>query len=143
MKRIVTLFILVLTLVSCSNDEAIATGDVDYFGNWKLTKMSSAFTPAISFSSGLEWEESYDFNENGTFTKTRLRDNKSITVSGTYSITITQKEIQFELVYEKDNDIIGSCSSDPKEILYINSSKKMYSTWQNCDGPELVYEKEK
>lgn len=143
MKRIVLLFILISTLVSCSNDEALATGDVDYYGKWELTKMSSAFTPAISFSDGLEWEESYDFNIDGTFTKTRLRDNKSITVSGTYSITTTQKEIQFELVYEKDNDIIGSCSSDPKEVLYINSSKKMYSTWQNCDGPELVYEKEK
>ncbi|MBE8724605.1 hypothetical protein [Flavobacterium hungaricum] len=143
MKRIVSLFILFLTLVSCSSDEAIATGDVDFFGNWNLTKMSSAFTPAISFSDGLEWEESYDFNENGTFTKTRLRDNKSITVSGTYKVTTTQNEVQFELTYEKDNDIIGTCSKDSKEILYINSSRKLYSTWQNCDGPELVYEKEK
>lgn len=141
MKKIGILFILLLTLISCSNDEMIAVGDVDYFGKWELTKMSSAFTPAISFSDGLEWEESYDFNEDGTFTKTRLRDNKSITVSGVYAVTKTENEVQFELNYEKDNDIIGSCSSNLKEILYINTSKKLFSTWQNCDGPELVYEK--
>lgn len=143
MKKIGILLILIITLVSCSSDEAVATGDVDYFGNWELTKMSSAFTPAISFSNALEWKESYDFNENGTFTKTRLRDNKSITVSGTYVVTKTPNEIQFELTYEKDNDIIGSCSAEPKEILFINSSKKLFSTWQNCDGPELEYEKTK
>ena len=143
MKKIGILLILIIILVSCSSDEAVATGDVDYFGNWELTKMSSAFTPAISFSNALEWKESYDFNENGTFTKTRLRDNKSITVSGTYVVTKTPNEIQFELTYEKDNDIIGSCSAEPKEILFINSSKKLFSTWQNCDGPDLEYEKVK
>jgi hypothetical protein len=45
------------------------------------------------------------------------------------------------LTYSIDSDIIGSCSSELKEELNFQSENVLLSTWQQCDGPGLKYEK--
>jgi hypothetical protein len=44
--------------------------------------------------------------------------------------------------YSINSDIIGSCSSELKEELNFLSENVLLSTWQQCDGPGLKYEKE-
>ncbi|UWY27066.1 hypothetical protein N4T20_15195 [Flavobacterium sp. TR2] len=143
MKKIGLLIAVIFSLVSCSNDDNDNKPAESYHGKWILTKMGSG-NPAVNSIDVLEWEESYTFNSNNTFSKTRKKEGKTITVSGTYSVVKTADQIRFELVYTKESDIVSSCTSKTKESLYIiNSIGNLYGTWSICDGPILVYEKKK
>lgn len=139
MKKIGLLIVLFISLVSCSDNDDKPSES--YVGRWTLTRMGSN-NPAANSIDVLEWEESYIFNSNNTFSKTRKRDGKTTTISGTYSVVKTTDQIQFELSYTAESDIIASCISNVKENLYIvNSIGNLYGTWTICDGPMLVYEK--
>jgi len=139
MKKIGLLIVMLVSLISCSDNDDKPTES--YVGKWTLTRMGSN-NPAANSIDILEWEESYTFNSNNTFSKTRKKDDKTTTISGTYSVVKTNDQIQFELSYTSENDIIASCVSKVKENLYIlNSNGNLYGTWSVCNGPTLVYEK--
>ncbi|MCV2485031.1 hypothetical protein OD917_08860 [Flavobacterium sp. SH_e] len=141
MKKIGLLIVLFLSLASCSDNDDKPSES--YVGKWTLTKMGSG-NPAVNSIDVLEWEESYTFNSNNTFSKTRKKDGKTTTISGTYSVVKTADQTQFELNYTAESDIIASCTSNVKENLYIiHSIGNLYGTWSICDGPTLVYEKKK
>jgi hypothetical protein len=139
MKKIVLLIVLLISIVSCSDNDDKPSES--YVGKWTLTRMGSN-NPAANSIDVLEWEESYAFNSNNTFSKTRKKEGKATTISGTYSVIKTTDQIQFELNYTAESDIVASCFSKAKENLYIiNSTGNLYGTWSICDGPVLVYEK--
>ncbi len=141
MKKIGLLIVLFISLVSCSDNDDKPSAS--YVGQWTLTRMGSG-NPAANSIDVLLWEESYTFNSNNTFSKTRKKDGKTTTISGTYSVVKTTDQTQFELNYIAESDIIASCTSNIKENLYIiNSIGSLYGTWSICDGPMLVYEKKK
>ncbi|MNK38553.1 hypothetical protein D3C87_571440 [compost metagenome] len=143
MKKIGLLIAMFILLVSCSNDDNDNKPTESYHGKWILTAMGNS-NPAVNSIDVLEWEESYTFNSNNTFSKTRKRDGKITTISGTYSVVKTTDQTQFELNYAAESDIVASCASKTKESLYIiNSFGILYGTWSICDGPRLVYEKKK
>lgn len=143
MKKIGLLIALFISLVSCSNDDNDNKPTETYHGKWTLTRMGSG-NPAVNSVDVLEWEESYIFNSNNTFSKTRKKDGKTATITGTYSVVKTADQTQFELNYTKESDMIASCTSKIKENLYIiNNFGILYGTWSICDGPLLVYEKKK
>ncbi|MHC0445274.1 hypothetical protein ACWA1F_07675 [Flavobacterium sp. 3-218] len=143
MKKIGLLIVMLFSLLSCSNDDSGDKATESYHGKWVLTKMGSG-NPAANSIDVMEWEESYTFNSNNTFSKTRKRDGKITTIVGTYIVTKTADQTQFELNYTAQSDIIGSCTSNVKENLHIiNTIGNLYSSWSICDGPLLVYEKKK
>ncbi|MFH6936088.1 hypothetical protein [Flavobacterium sp. FlaQc-30] len=142
MKKIGLLIVLFISLVSCSNDDNDNKPTEDYLGKWKLTSMNRNKNPAANSIGVMEWEESYVFSSDGKFTKTRIRDSKTSSVSGTYSVVETLEQTQLKLMYSTKNDIIGTCTEDLIENLYIiYATGKLYSTWAACDGPLLTYDK--
>lgn len=134
---------LLISLASCSNDDENRTKEA-YHGKWNLTYMSRNKNPAANSIDIMEWQESYIFSSSGKFAKTRIKDNKKSTVFGTYSVVETSEQTQFTLVYGAQNDIIGTCTGNLTENLYIiKTIGKLYSAWGACDGPLLSYDKSK
>lgn len=130
-----------LSLISCSNEDANPPLVLDYYGKWQLTEMSGSVINSVTTGPEMDWQESYVFNTNRTFVKTRIKDNTTTTASGTFSISKTSNETHFELTYSKNSTLVGSCYGNLKEELLINNNNLLESTWQNCDGPGLVYQK--
>lgn len=89
----------------------------------------------------LEWQEFYLLNSNGTFTKSRERSGIFTEKSGTFVFKNLSDEKFLELNYKSYNSIIGSCTSEPRETLWLKSETKLQGTWANCDGPGLEYER--
>lgn len=128
-----------LSLISCSSDDA--NPSLAYYGKWQLIEMSGSIARSVTTGSEMDWQESYTFNTNGKFVKTRIKNNTTTTVSGTFSISKTSNETHLELTYSESSTLVGSCYGNLKEELFINSNNLLVSTWQNCDGPGLVYQK--
>nr|WP_294924565.1 hypothetical protein [uncultured Flavobacterium sp.] len=146
MKKTVIVFILMLSLISCSNDSDDSKSKVaiDYYGKWTLVKMSGSIPNSETTGSKMDWQESYVFNTDGTFTKIRLRDNITTKSSGTFVIQKEDDYISFSLKHSKNNEIIGNCSGgDLSEFLSINKENLLQSSWSACDGPGLFYDKMK
>jgi len=134
------LFILLIfgMFISCSNDEIIQSPD--NFEIWQLTKMTWSFEGSETFGANMEWQETYKLSENGSFTKIRLVDEEPIEKTGVYFYKIINEQNTIEFVYDEDNNIIGNCTGDLKEVLLItDNGSKLVSTWQACDGPGLEY----
>lgn len=139
MKKLSVIFILVLSLVSCARDKTAKsnTPDPNYYGNWKLIKMEGSMPNSATTGSAMEWQESYVFDTNGTFTKTR----DTITAKGNFVVITTATETSLALTYSSSSTIIGNCTGDLKESLTVNSDGLLESQWRACDGPGLVYQK--
>jgi len=140
MRNQIILTFLIGTLISCSSDKEIQREPCPE--KWQLIKMSGndANIPP-STGSDMAWQESYLLYPNGTFTKTRKRDNVTTEENGTYAIITLSDGKYLELVYKSKNDLIGNCTIEAKELLKITSEKELVGTWWACDGPGLFYEK--
>ncbi|MEO7978698.1 hypothetical protein [Flavobacterium sp.] len=145
MKKFGIVFILMLSLISCSkesnNEESKSTVVNDYYGKWTLIKMSGSFINSETTGSKMEWQENYVFNTDGTFTKTRVRNNVTTTSIGTFVITTIDDTSGFALKHKESNSIIGNCYGDLSEFLSVNEDSLLQSSWQMCDGPGLIYKK--
>jgi hypothetical protein len=142
MKKTGITFALVLILISCSNDKVKPPKSSDYYGKWTLIEVTG-FKPANIIFDKLGWQESYVFNSDATFVKTRTKDNKTTTASGKFVKTKIDNEIHFELTYTENSDIVGSCTGNSTEDLSINKEGLLVNSWLMCDGPGLIYKKSK
>jgi len=140
MKKLGIIFIVIISLISCSKEDNKTPVATDYYGKWTLIKMTT-FRTANTIFDKLEWQESYVFNTDGTFVKTRIENNKTTTASGTFKITKTEKETLLGLTYKESSPIIGTCFGNLSESLSVNKEGLLVSFWQACDGPGLVYQK--
>ncbi|MBZ4035212.1 hypothetical protein K6T82_10565 [Flavobacterium sp. 17A] len=141
MKKITFLVLLLIATVSCSNDDNDNNKEI-YFGKWTLTFMSRNNSPLANSIPVIEWQETYNFSSKGKFAKTRTKDGKTKTVVGTYSVNKVEDRIELKLKYTAQNDIIGTCSSDLTENLFIlNNTGTLYNGWSLCKGPQIAYEK--
>ncbi len=152
MKKLILLLALLTTIYSCTKETDDLADTIEYTGKWELVKITSSWEGSESTGSDMEWQETYDINEDKTFTKTRTRGDSTIIVSGTYTYTeeglLDESESDFviyiEFTHNTDNDIIGTCySRSTTESLYFTSNNKLISTWNACDGPGLEYVKSK
>ncbi|MGE6352903.1 hypothetical protein ACQKCJ_03380 [Flavobacterium sp. NPDC079362] len=142
MKKIGIAVILMLIFISCSNEKAKSPMVSDYHGKWELIEVTG-FRPANIIFDKLGWQESYVFNTDETFIKTRTKDNKTTTATGKFAVKKLDNETHFELTYEENNDIIGTCTGNLIEDLSINKEGLLVNSWQMCDGPGLIYKKSK
>lgn len=141
MKNIVILFISLFVFSSCSKDNEDSSTTTDYYGEWILVKMSGSMQNSETTGSAMAWQETYLFNPNGTFRKTRVQNSVTTMASGAYTTQKISGTMYLKLNYTKNNDIIGSCNGSLTEELYFSSNNTLSSTWRNCDGPGLDYQK--
>lgn len=127
-------------LFSCNNNDDNDTEN-ELVGNWKLIQMTGSIPNSETSGAEMEWQETYVLNANGTFLKSRDRDGIRTEVSGTYNFINNSNEPLIELNFDTESEIIGSCTSNMKETMNLQSETIFLSSWEACDGPGLKYEK--
>ncbi len=139
-----------LALNSCSEenvnrtDSSFKLSDQETTTVWKLVMMSGSVAgipPATG--NDMEWQEKYILNPDKTFIKSRTIKSNSFEENGTYTKLTLSDGTYLEFSYPSENDLIGNCTSDTKELLKLEENDtKLVGTWWACDGPGLFYEKE-
>ena len=139
-----------MLLSSCSKESE----DLDfqeYEGKWELVKMHGNIPDSETTGDDMEWQEIYVLNRDGTFLKTRVRNNITIASAGTYTVldsspeemTGITAEAYIILNHNSESGIIATCeSSSHREYLYFATREVMISTYAQCDGPGLEYRKQ-
>ncbi len=140
MKKRILFLMLIVVLFSCNKNDDINT-ETELFGNWKLIEMTGNIPNSTTTGSEMEWQENYLLKSDGTFQKSRNRNGVITEVSGTYNLINSSNELFLELIFNSESEIIGSCNLDLKEEMFFQSKNTLSSTWENCDGPGLKYEK--
>jgi hypothetical protein len=151
MKFAILISLLFPLLLSCSTETGKVESPLSVTGEWVLVEMAGSLVGSTTSGEEMHWQEKYLLNPDGTFIKTRDTGEEVIKTKGTYITDDTttdvqndpQLELAVEFIYEEGNEIIGTCMpSSLKEYLFIYKDNKMRSTWNACDGPSLIYEKE-
>lgn len=152
MKNLILMTVIVGSLISCSFDRTIDLESLEeiseptqYIHNkWALIAMSGnlANVPPTT-GSEMAWQEYYLLNADSTFTKSRNQNDLITEASGTYAFVVLSDGDYLELNYQIDNNLIGNCTAEAKEYLFLHSEHTLVGTWSACDGPGLVYEKVK
>ena len=145
MKNFIILIVSIFAFTSCSNDDDEITHS-HFIGEWNLVRTTGQFEGSESTGAEMEWQESYTLRADGTFTKTRLRDNETSVTGGTYTVHNDGDWhpgiAHISMVYEAPNNLIATCYSDKlQEELYFETDELMVSTWKQCDGLGLEYAK--
>ncbi|WP_026302451.1 hypothetical protein [Psychroflexus tropicus] len=130
-------------LGSCSSDDSKSDFEPDLVGSWKLIQMSGSVPNSETSGAEMEWQETYRFESDGNFQKSRFREGETIEASGTYRWSDTDEERFLILEYDNESEIIGSCTQNASETISFRSESVFISTWLACDGPGLTYEKMK
>ena len=157
MKTSLLLFLLVFTLTSCNTDsDENSTEDLvvlemnDIYGEWKLVLMSGSIPNSETTDDQMEWQESYNFKSDGTFTKIRESNGSVTKAAGTFTIDEYSNtrvdeltDFYINLAFTSGKEIVSSCNSQQNiEHLFFRNNR-MVSSSNACDGPGLEYEKYK
>lgn len=89
----------------------------------------------------MEWQEYYLLQEEDRFLRVRMQSGAKVEAKGTAHFEQKSDGIYLVLEYEENNALIGNCTGDLKEELFLESDNKLVGTWQACDGPGLEYRK--
>jgi len=139
MKKKILFLMIIGILCSCSKNEINLENQI--IGNWKLIQMTGTIPNSETTGTEMDWQETYLLNTDGTFQKSRNRDGVITEISGTYKLINNSTESLLELNFNSESEIIGSCTSNTKETMNIQSETIFLSSWNACDGPGLRYEK--
>lgn len=146
MKTAILVCTILLASVSCSK-KTEATDPIDLVtGNfpqkWVLVKMTGNTANSETTGQDMEWQENYLLRADGSFTKTRITGDETITAEGTYEQKTEGGEEKLIFIFNEDSPIIGTCTGDNKETFSLNSEDQLQSSWFACDGPGLFYERQ-
>jgi len=147
MKNLILILAFVISLCSCSKETDDVISNLEIAGKWELVKMTGNDAGTETTGSDMYWQETYVINEDETFTKTRVREDSTVTVLGTYilsdarGLALPESAIIFLVLnYNSKNIIIESCHSNLTiEHLYFNTDNRLISLVDQCDGPGLEY----
>lgn len=109
----------------------------------KLVKMSGGMLPSVKMGDEMSWQETYTFENQGSFVKSRTikESGATETLSGTYQLLTVDKQRLLLLIYKNDHALLANCSIEPTELLMIVSDSTVINDrWVPCDGPELEYQ---
>ncbi|WP_316632769.1 hypothetical protein [uncultured Flavobacterium sp.] len=124
-------------LVSCSsNDSENKAVVADYYGKW------TNVIEAKDINNLYVWRESYEFNKDNTFKKTRIDHDVTTTASGRFETSTSERGISFKLTYTSDSNLILNCSNSLIENLTIIKTGYLDNDGRMCDA-ESTYEKTK
>ncbi len=144
-KPLLLFLFTVLVLSSCEKEEP--TPEVQVEGEWGLVRSEGGFEGSVQEGEDLDWNESYAFDSDNSFSKVREDDGEVFQASGTYSVTeadiASSANVKYylELTFETGDDIVGDCYGDGRENLVITHGGQLRNTWGECDGPILYYDK--
>ena len=139
MKKRILFLIIIGVLFSCNKNDDNA--ETELFGYWRLIQMIGSKQNSETTGSEMEWQETYLLKTDKTFQKSRDRVGVITEVSGTYNVINSSDGRFLEFIFDDESDIVGSCYSNLKEEMFFQAENTFSSTWQNCDGPGLIYEK--
>ncbi|MEK6478109.1 hypothetical protein WJR50_11260 [Catalinimonas sp. 4WD22] len=149
MKYLLLTLIITLGLNACSLENGVDmesapeesdTGEVEQ--KWKLVQMSGSIANVPpTTGSDMPWQEYYVLYTDSTFLKSRTVGGVEEQAGGTYAFVVLEDGEYLELSYASDNELIGNCSQEAKEFLYLENEDKLIGTWWACDGPGLVYQR--
>lgn len=134
MKRIGLLIVLMISLISCSKDDA--SPNSGYYGKW-----TEVPNPAANYIAG--YEIYYVFNKNKNFVKTVPSTNGYKNFSGQYEIIKNETGTSFVLTYSSANESISNCTSGALiENFKLNDVNDLVDQASAC-GRYGVYRKAK
>ncbi|UZO81052.1 hypothetical protein NBT05_00915 [Aquimarina sp. ERC-38] len=145
MKVFIVLFQMLLIIGACSEKTEEEAQNFDLKAEqqeWSLFKMTGNTPNSETTGNQMSWQEIYEINNNGSFTKIRNRDGNITEASGTYEIKEENEGRALLLMYDQKNPIIGNCTGDTTEYLSIYKDI-LQSSWFACDGPGLFYKRTK
>ncbi len=90
MKKFLILAVFIFVITSCDSDDDNPP-ETNYRGEWELVKTTSPIGGEAKTGAEMEWQESYALKADSTFTKTRVRDNKTSVAQGTFTINEISK----------------------------------------------------
>ncbi|WKN41104.1 hypothetical protein [Tunicatimonas pelagia] len=143
------IFSLLLLFTACSTQEdadleasAQESDSEQEVQKWQLVEMSGniANVPPTT-GDNMSWQEFYLLQSDNTFKKVREQYGETKEASGTYEYVTLSDGEYLELTYSSENNLIGNCSGETNELLFVESENTLIGTWRACDGPGLVYEK--
>lgn len=138
---IIVAFLIIFSSCTKDTEETTALTTAGHLEKWTLVMMSGSIPNSETTGAAMEWQEYYLFNNEGTFTKSRIRNKIETKATGTYTTINNQYGKYLELTYSNDNELIGTCTGDLKETLFFKANNTLSSTWSACDGPGLEYQK--
>lgn len=107
---------------------------------WILFKMTGNTPNSETTGSDMYWQEVYKINKDGSFIKIRNQEGTVTKAKGKYRLVEENNEKALSLTFNQPSPIIGNCTGDQTEYLYLND-KILRSTWMACDGPGLYYKR--
>ena len=146
MRKLLTI-LFIAPFLSCSieTDEPVVPNIV---GEWVLVQTWGQFRGSEQTGAEMPFQETYQFNEDGSFVKTRVRDGEELEARGTYHLPETGWTVHGEAIiafieveHESENPLLANCTSTLTEHLYLTTSGKLKSTHEACDGLGVLYEK--
>ncbi|WP_375436394.1 hypothetical protein [uncultured Hymenobacter sp.] len=144
MKNARLLFLFLAPLVSCQKEDLVEAPATPYPQAWQLVKLTGQIPNYIKTGADLPWQETYVFQADSTFTKTRQQGQQIAEARGTFSVRNFSDGQYTILTYAAANSLIGSCTTQAlQETLVFRANDTLVSTWQACDGPGLEYKKVK
>ena len=139
MRKYLVLCCCYLLIISCSNNEEAIEETSSQI--WQLVKMTGNVEGSETTGTAMEWQEFYMLKFDGTFLKSRYRNDVNTEVKGSYSYKTINEQEFIVFTYFEENELIANCTSTLEEYLLVQDYK-LIGTWNACDGPALEYQKQ-
>ncbi|HET7360353.1 MAG TPA: hypothetical protein VFI78_00300 [Salinimicrobium sp.] len=150
MRNSTIIFVLIALIYSCTTDpiestEKDLTG-ISVTGKWKVIKATHSMSCEEKPDTILPFQESYLLNGDGTFVKTRIENEDTLTVSGTYAFvegTQAYKSADYyiKLKHPSESTIIVNCENSLNEYLFFTEDQNLKNNANACDRMYLEYQK--
>ncbi len=145
LKKILLLLLAPIVLFSCNEDaDPVRT----LVGEWDLVSAYSVWTGRTYVGDEMNYQQTYQFRSDGTFTKTQILDGNLQEGKGSYS-TEQPEAVAIEagarlnviLNFTEGEELAGNCFGPNLENLVLNRNQELKNSWSACDGPGLTYKK--
>lgn len=146
MKNFLCLTIFTLLFISCSKETDPTLTETEFTGIWELIETTGQTPDSKLTGNEMSFQETYQFNSDGTFIKNRNEGGIIVKVTGTFE-SIEEDDSQLKattnylkLFHSKESSIIATCTEGYIEYLIV-SNQRLKNSWDSCDGVGLVYMK--
>jgi hypothetical protein len=145
MKKLLLLVVASIMFISCNEDADPVRSLV---GEWDLVSAYSVWTGTTYVGDEMNYQQTYQFRSDGTFTKIQIVDGILQEATGSYSTeepeavaTEAGARLNVTLNFTEGKELAGNCFGPNLENLVLNRNQELKNSWSVCDGPGLTYKK--